>query len=286
MKKKIIAICLCVALVAVGIVGATLAYFTDTDNATNTFTVGKVKIDLIEQQRAYDEKGEVTGLVDFVDGKALKPIVGSAQGVKDKYGMSTAKNYVDKIVTVKNLEEDAYVRVYIAVPAALVSEGSASQDVVHWNWGNKTSPKGDYAQAGQASGQQNAPDYAANMGELVTLAGTTKIDGIDYKVYYQTYKKVLTKDEVTGSAFMAGLYLDKNVDYKGEYTIIDENVGMVDGQWPTKTVYTYNGEEIDFDFTNGVKIPVFAIGAQAEGFTDADTAINAAFGTDYNPWAE
>ena len=50
MKKKITALCLCVALLAIAVVGASLAYFTDTDNATNTFTVGNVKIDLIEQQ--------------------------------------------------------------------------------------------------------------------------------------------------------------------------------------------------------------------------------------------
>ena len=48
MKKKLTAIFLCVALVAIAIVGASLAYFTDTDEATNTFTVGNVKIDLIE----------------------------------------------------------------------------------------------------------------------------------------------------------------------------------------------------------------------------------------------
>lgn len=40
MKKKLIAIFLCVALVAIAVVGASLAYFTDTDKATNTFTVG------------------------------------------------------------------------------------------------------------------------------------------------------------------------------------------------------------------------------------------------------
>ncbi len=48
MKKKLTAIFLCVALVAIAIVGASLAYFTDTKSATNTFTVGNVKIDLIE----------------------------------------------------------------------------------------------------------------------------------------------------------------------------------------------------------------------------------------------
>ena len=51
MKKKLIAISLVVAMLAVAIVGGSLAYFTDTKSATNTFTVGNVKIDLIEQQK-------------------------------------------------------------------------------------------------------------------------------------------------------------------------------------------------------------------------------------------
>ena len=50
MKKKLTAIFLCVALVAIAIVGASLAYFTDTESVTNTFTVGNVKIDLIESR--------------------------------------------------------------------------------------------------------------------------------------------------------------------------------------------------------------------------------------------
>ena len=50
MKKKLTAIFLCVALAAIAIVGASLAYFTDTKSATNTFTVGNVKIDLIESK--------------------------------------------------------------------------------------------------------------------------------------------------------------------------------------------------------------------------------------------
>ena len=50
MKKKITALCLCVALLAVAVVGASLAYFTDTDKADNTFNAGSVKIKLIEEQ--------------------------------------------------------------------------------------------------------------------------------------------------------------------------------------------------------------------------------------------
>lgn len=49
MKKKITAIALVVCLVAVAIVGGSLAYFTDTDAKTNTFTVGNVDITLTEE---------------------------------------------------------------------------------------------------------------------------------------------------------------------------------------------------------------------------------------------
>lgn len=118
MKKKITALCLCVALLAVAVVGASLAYFTDTDNATNTFAVGNVKIDLIEQQ-----KGE-NGLENFVNKKTLVP------GTSDK-------NAVSKIVTVKNTgKNDAWVWVDLKIPAYLVSNEyptNESKNALHWN---------------------------------------------------------------------------------------------------------------------------------------------------------
>lgn len=63
MKKKLTAIFLCVALVAIAIVGASLAYFTDTDSAKNTFTVGNVEIQLLESQyhRVNAGKGNAVG---------------------------------------------------------------------------------------------------------------------------------------------------------------------------------------------------------------------------------
>lgn len=48
MKKKVLALCLVIALAATAIIGGTLAYFTDNDKATNTFTVGNVSIELTE----------------------------------------------------------------------------------------------------------------------------------------------------------------------------------------------------------------------------------------------
>ena len=48
-----------VMLVAALVVGGTLAYFTDKDNATNTFTVGNVKIDLLESSLHRENAGYV-----------------------------------------------------------------------------------------------------------------------------------------------------------------------------------------------------------------------------------
>ena len=50
MKKKIVSLCLVVALAATAVIGGTLAYFTDTEEATNTITVGNVSIWLAESQ--------------------------------------------------------------------------------------------------------------------------------------------------------------------------------------------------------------------------------------------
>lgn len=59
MKKKVTAIALAVCILAVAVIGATMAYFTDTDSKTNTFTFGKVDIDLTEDST--NENGAVKG---------------------------------------------------------------------------------------------------------------------------------------------------------------------------------------------------------------------------------
>ena len=57
MKKKILALCLVVVLAVTAVTGVTLAYFTDTTEVVeNTFTMGKVKIELDEAK--VDEDGK------------------------------------------------------------------------------------------------------------------------------------------------------------------------------------------------------------------------------------
>lgn len=58
MKKKIVALSLCVAMLAIAVIGGTLAYFTDNDQVENTFTIGNIDIDLYEKSDC-DGDGEL-----------------------------------------------------------------------------------------------------------------------------------------------------------------------------------------------------------------------------------
>ena len=257
MKKKITAIFLCVALLATAIVGASLAYFTDTDNETNTFTVGNVKIDLIEKER--DGNG---GTKDFTQGKKLYPIVGSAQGEKDALGMPTAKNYVDKMVTIENTgSEKAYIRAYFAIPSAL-DDGyetfNAGMNVLHFNFGNKVVD-------GTVTSTEGAEWIWTHDGKWNYYE--TAIDGIKYNVYFADYYQAVDAGATT-EQLVQGVYLDKTFDIKdGKCYAFGEEVTLDDGwDW------------------NNVSCPVFAVACQAEGFDNATDAITAAFGANYNPW--
>lgn len=68
MKKKILSLCMVGALAATA-VGGTLAYFTDEKEATNTFTVGNVKIELTEPN--WDASGSEDA-PEVYPGEALK----------------------------------------------------------------------------------------------------------------------------------------------------------------------------------------------------------------------
>lgn len=255
MKKRIVTIALVVALVAIAAVG-TLAYFTDTDNATNTFTVGNVSIDLIEQQR-----GE-NGLVPFEQNKKLYPIVGSAQGEKDEYGMPLAKNYVDKMVTIQNTgSEKAYIRAYFAIPSAL-DDGyetfNAGLNVLHFNFGNKV-------ENGVVTSTEGA-EWIWTHGNKWNYFETT-IDGIKYNVYFADYYQAVDAGATT-EQLVQGVYLDKTFDIKdGKCYAFGKEVTLDDG-WSWRSV----------------SCPVFAVACQAEGFDSAAAAMDAAFGANYNPW--
>lgn len=260
-KKKILVLALSLAMVAILAVGGSLAYFTSDDHAENTFTVGNVKIKLIEQERGEDGK-----LKDFEQGKALNPIVGSAQGEKDGFGMPTAKNYVDKMVTIANTgKNDAYIRAYFAIPSALdngYETFNAGLNVLHFNFGNKVVN-------GVISSTEGA-EWIWTHGSKWNYFETT-IGGIAYNVYYADYYQVLPAGKTT-EQLIQGVYLDKSFNIKTENGV--------------EKCYAFN-EEVTLDAGwnwSNVKCPVYAVAVQAAGFDTCEEAMDAAFGAKYNPW--
>ena len=247
MKKKILTICLIVALAATAIIGGTLAYFTDKDEATNTFTMGNVKIDLKE---TFDP-----------DTAVLRP-------------GSQKTNKIEKKVWIENTgSENAYVWYEWYIPSELDStDGSTgTNNVLHVNsngnsW-DKYRENSNFWKEGQTKAlpleQTWDHDPETELGLTVGPEGfirTEEIDGVKYNVYLVLYHGVLAEGEKTTVA-MNGAYLDSKVD-----NAIDEN---------NNVYYTINGKRINYDFTHGINIIVKAYGIQAAGFDDVYAAYTA-----------
>ena len=242
MKKKIIALCLVVALALTAVVSGSLAYFTDTDKANNVFTVGKVDITLNE---TFDK-----------DNAKLLP--GKANAVQKEVSIEVEKG-----------SEDTYVWYEWLIPAALDStDGSTgTNNIVHVNSFGRTWDTYRENENYWAEGQTEALpleqtwDHDPNV-ELEDLIGpegfigTEKIDGVVYNKYVVLYHGKLSAGEETTVA-MSQVYLDANVD-------TNEN-----------GAYTINGKPIDYDFANDVHIIVRAYGIQAAGFDDVYAAYTA-----------
>lgn len=96
MKKKLTLVVTCVVLVAAMVIGGTLAYFTDTKTANNTFTMGNVKIALDETDVKNPEGNRVTSNeYDVYPGQTV---------TKDPIVHNTGKNgaYIRATVNVYN----------------------------------------------------------------------------------------------------------------------------------------------------------------------------------------
>lgn len=107
MKKKILALVLCVAMLAIAIAGGTLAYFTDNEQATNEFAVGSVEIDLYETVKHTDGANVVLD-EEKVLGK------GSDEATNHEYTNIQPGDTMTKIATVENTgKSDAYIALAI-----------------------------------------------------------------------------------------------------------------------------------------------------------------------------
>ena len=222
MKKKITALCLCVALLAVAVVGASLAYFTDTKSATNTFTVGNVKIELLESQyhRVNAGKGNAIGQKEPLKGGCLwaadvdmqgteentpnfvtsgetwsglyfsdAQIEADAATYKDSYFAEHSKNMVPganvrKNPYVKNTgANDAYIRIRTLIPVSLF-------DVI------------DNGPSYWTTTAMNEGQVTSNAVNTYNTSGATAVkqverDGIMYYEYDFTFVKVVKPGELT-----------------------------------------------------------------------------------------
>ena len=98
-KRKIILLAAVLVMVAVLGIGGTLAYFTDEDAKTNTFTVGNVHIEIDEVMQ--NEEGK---WVEYTDEQDLAPITND-------------KAPFNKMVeTVNTGKSNAYIRTFVTCP--------------------------------------------------------------------------------------------------------------------------------------------------------------------------
>ena len=276
MKKKITAICLCVALLAIAIVGATLAYFTDTKSATNTFTVGNVKIDLIESKfhrEGNDNSGDTsipdpTHKVTADDGMAYVT-TGHTMFTNDQI-KEDAKTYADEYLAVKGENmvpgrnvakcpyvvntgaNDAYVRIRVMVPSKANNDFVAVKDggVITNMWCGTALVGADGKQPEFQHGD-NGTNWP------VVTKGVVK-DGVTYDVY--TFTRI--------QPLKAGAMTEWNV---WNYIGINKDATSADIQKAiTAGAITATGD------TMKLNVLVEADAIQAEGFADA-TAAFAAF---------
>lgn len=175
MKKKITVIALAVALLAIA-VGGTLAWFTDTDEATNVFTVGS--IDIVQNE----EFDETTA--------QLLPVVGTDPEDADD-------NYIEKTVTVENVgKNSAFVQTFVAVPALLDNNGILKlydENAADNGW---TKVDGD-----------------ANTAGVQPVATGISVDGetVEYNVYLYRYNSALAKNTET-EACLEYVYIASSID--------------------------------------------------------------------------
>ena len=265
MKKKITAIFLCVALVAIAVVGASLAYFTDTKTATNTFTVGNVKIDLIESRfhregndnsddaSIPDPTNTASGMEYVTDGHTAftdAEIKTDAETYKTDYldvkgkNMVPGRNVVKCPYVVNTGANDAYIRIRVMVPSAAnndyvdVNEGG----VITNQWCGTSLLSGEFQ---HGAGGENYP----------VIEKSVDKGGVKYDVYTFTRTKPLK----------AGAMTEWNV---WNYIGIDKTATSADIQKAIDAGAITEGA----DGTVTLNVLVEADAIQAEGFDDAAAA--------------
>ena len=271
MKKKITAIFLCVALVAIAIVGASLAYFTDTDAATNTFTVGNVKIDLIES-RYHREGNDNSGDTDIPDptntASGMKYVTDGHKAFTDEEIKADAANYSAYIaergknmVPGKNIAKspyvintganDAYIRIRVMIPS------DANRD--YWQARSGGVIESQFCTTAITSGEFMHNDRR-NDYPIIDSSGNGYVDenGVKYDVYTFIRTEPLKPGEMTEWNVWNYVGIADEATSANVQKAIDKGAILVSA-----------------DGTMTVNVLVQADAIQEEGFADAKAAFAA-----------
>ena len=272
MKKKITALCLCVALLAVAVVGASLAYFTDTKSATNTFTVGNVKIDLIESKfhrEGNDNSGDTSIPDPTQTASGMKYVTDGHKAFTDAEIKADAETYMADYLAVKGENmvpgrgvakcpyvvntgaNDAYIRIRVMVPSAANNDFVDVKDggVITNQWCTTSMLCGEF----QSGAQTGWP---------VIDKGVVK-NGVTYDVYTFTRTEPLKAGAMTEWNVWNFIGVDKTA------TSVDIQKALDAG---AITVVGTDGAQV---MTLNVLVEADAI--QADGFADDATAAWKAF---------
>ena len=275
MKKKLLVLSLCVALAAIAIAGASLAYFTDTKSATNTFTVGNVKIDLIESRfhrQGNDNSGDTTIPDPTQLASGMKYVPDGQKAFTDDEIKADAETYATDYLAVKGQNmvpgrgvakcpyvvntgaNDAYIRIRVMVPSAANNDFVAVKDggVITNQWCSTSFISGEFIDA-KGGGWNNAP--------AIVKAGVTK-DGVTYDVYTFTRTEPLKAGAMTEWNVWNFIGLSKDA------TSADIEKAVEAGA--IKMIETDSGAQ-----TMTFNVLVEADAIQAEGFADAAAAFAA-----------
>lgn len=261
--------------VAALVAGGTIAYFTDKDTATNTFTVGDVDIILNER--------------DF-EGNTLTSSQNLAPGNNEVAAPKVAS------VTVDQGSQDAWVWVDMLIPVELYNSGTATQEsnnALHYNqFVDYLVGYEDWKGTGLSTAtnavtiRETGLYQADHQWSVFACVGQTTIgtgaDAKTYAVLRSTHKDVVTAGTTTSPA-LAQIYMDDDVHYEdtatGRKLMIPTHGewggGKVNGISKDNYTATYTGDDKWTEYDGDWEVIINAYGMQTTGFATVEEAVAA-----------
>lgn len=244
-KRKILALALTVAMIAILAVGGSLAYFTAEDSAENVFTVGNVKIDLIESQLHRVNAGVANGQTSTSPLWSDAEMKGTPAAYEDgeTYGAGFVNCYTDDQI---KADAETYQSVYLKDAAIAPGTGYHKMPYVI-----NTGVNDAYIRIRVIIPTEldKVLDDSMYTGTAMTAGEFTyekKAVGTD-NVYEFTRVNPLAKGEMTFWNVWGSIYMDKDVTNNDITALI--NAGLINAQTGEFTV-TVEADAIQADGFN------------------------------------